>query len=89
MKPLVYSKKEAEYKGLGWHRSCSDIAYYPSRKKANVTNSMFTLSFSFNFSCTIFHLLIKIDDNDTMYFAHCYPYTYSDCATYLNKLSKN
>ena len=25
-------------------------------------------------------------DNDTVYFAHCYPYTYTDLVRYLNTL---
>lgn len=35
MKPVIYSKKEAEYKNLGWHRDGSDITYYASKKKIN------------------------------------------------------
>ena len=26
-------------------------------------------------------------DNDSVYFAYCFPYTYSDCQNYLNKIS--
>jgi len=32
MRPLLYSKKEADYKGIGWHREGNDVAYYPSKK---------------------------------------------------------
>ena len=28
MRPLMYSKKETEYKGSGWRRDGSDIMYY-------------------------------------------------------------
>lgn len=35
MKPLAYSKKEAEYKNIGWHRTATDIAYFASNKKTN------------------------------------------------------
>jgi len=34
MKPLIYSKREAETKFKGWHRSGSDIKYYPSKRRA-------------------------------------------------------
>ena len=27
------------------------------------------------------------DDNDTVYFAHCFPYSYSDLVRYLSKLA--
>jgi hypothetical protein len=30
MKPLLYSKKQAEQRELGWMRVGEDIAYYPS-----------------------------------------------------------
>ena len=34
MKPLIYSKKEAELKKNGWHRSGHEIKYYPSKKRS-------------------------------------------------------
>jgi hypothetical protein len=33
MKPLVYSKKEGELHGIGWHRAGEDIVYYPTPSK--------------------------------------------------------
>lgn len=33
MKPLQYSKREAETKFQGWHRTGMDIKYYPSKKR--------------------------------------------------------
>jgi len=33
MKPLVYSKKDSEKTGSGWHRSGEDIVYYPTPSK--------------------------------------------------------
>jgi cytosolic carboxypeptidase protein 2/3 len=30
MKPLIYSKKEAEAKGSSWMRAGENIAYYPT-----------------------------------------------------------
>lgn len=33
MKPLMYSKKEAETKFNGWHRCGSDIRYYQTKKR--------------------------------------------------------
>jgi len=31
---------------------------------------------------------VCVDDNDTVYIANCYPYTYSDCQIYLQKMQK-
>jgi hypothetical protein len=33
MKPLVYSKKEAEHHNVGWHHAGEDIVYYPTPAK--------------------------------------------------------
>ncbi len=33
MRILCYSRKEAESKGVGWHRTGSDIKYLLSKKK--------------------------------------------------------
>lgn len=83
MKPLIYSKKQAEQRELGWLRAGDEIAYYPStstRQRIFNTileedgmtqlplNSTYTLSFKIQFKY----------DNDEVYFAYCFPYTYSD-----------
>ena len=77
MKPLIYSKKDAETKNVGWHRTGHDIKYYPSKKRSiSQPTSFYTLSFSFETS----------NDNDQVFFAHCYPYTYSDCIMMLKRV---
>jgi hypothetical protein len=67
----MYSKREAETKFLGWHRTGSDIRYYPSKRKLIQTSlpQLYTLSFTIELNF----------DKDVVYLAHCYPYTYSDC----------
>ena len=77
MKPLFYSKKEGE-QSIGWHRGGTDIKYTASKKKPLFTQQVvfYTLSFSFE----------AAHDNDTVYLAHCYPYTYSDCFQMLRRL---
>lgn len=72
MRPLLYSKQDAKSSLLGWRRACHDIKYYPSKKKFSSNASqtpLYTLSFTVELNYT----------NDKVYFAHCYPYTYSDC----------
>ena len=77
MKPLVYSKKEAELKKNGWHRSGHEIKYYPSKKRAIASAQVFyTLSFTVEFAY----------EQDQVFFAHCYPYTYSDCIMFLKRV---
>eukprot|EP00347_Sterkiella_histriomuscorum_P013611 403364056 len=83
MKPLIYSKKESESRQTGWIRAGEDIAYYQTQKKPGQSNvglnmtaqQLYTLSFKIQFKY----------DNDEIYFAYCYPYTYSDCQKFLTK----
>lgn len=94
MKPLVYSKKESEHSGQGWYRTGEDIAYYPTPQKPykpshpcyvpppqpwNHTqqNALYTLSFKMTFK----------HDHDEVYFAYCYPYTYSELQRYMLNIS--
>jgi murein tripeptide amidase MpaA len=77
MKPLVYSKKDVDSKQIGWHRAGTEIKYYASKKKL-LTQS--TLLFTLTFTIESYH------DNDTMFFAHCYPYTYSDCMIMMKRV---
>jgi murein tripeptide amidase MpaA len=94
MKPLIYSKKEAEYHKLGWHRVGEDIAYYQNNQnkakfsnlpgsQANMSsatpNNFYTLSFRMNFK----------HDEDEVYLAYCYPYTFTDCQKHLEKICKS
>jgi hypothetical protein len=47
MRPLIYSKRDAEVKQMGWQRAGGDIKYYPSKKKLLTQQTLlFTLSFS-------------------------------------------
>jgi len=67
LRPLTYSKKRLAQKGLGWVRSCKDIAYYKSslyyRKLSKVPFRTLTFTYTGEYN------------SDTVSFAHCYPYT--------------
>lgn len=77
MKPLIYSEKEADIKNIGWHRTGHEIKYYPSKKRSLASpNTFYTLSFTVEF----------VHDHDQVYFAHCYPYTYTDCIMFLKRI---
>lgn len=83
MKVLVYSEKQSEDKDIGWHRSCQKISYYHNgikkdhQKKGGNTKTLYTQTFTYEF----------LYDDDTVYFAYCYPYTYSDLIDDLTKIS--
>jgi len=77
MKPLVYSKKESESgdgQGIGWYRDGNNICYFENSLKKKTGGFYHTLSFEMKFS----------HDDDVVFLAHCYPYTYSDCTAMLD-----
>lgn len=86
MKILVYSEKKAAEKDIGWHREGTKISYYrngicknDSGKNTGYQKSYYTHTFTYNFE----------HENDVVYFAYCYPYTYSDMVEDLNKISQD
>ncbi|XP_055525554.1 cytosolic carboxypeptidase Nna1 isoform X2 [Wyeomyia smithii] len=97
MRPLMYSTSDAEYNHVGWQRCGENISYFRNdsdngynhgsyhHRPADdddddyIGNSSFTLSFNIEFRF----------DGDTVYFAHSYPYTYSDLQDYLMCIQRN
>jgi murein tripeptide amidase MpaA len=84
MKPLVYSSKDASSEGIGWVRSCDDVAYFKTRdtykhRKGAHRKNYYALTFTYTFT----------NDSDTVYFAHCFPYTYTDLNMDLKALMDN
>ena len=78
MKPVLYSQIEAEKHFVGWSRVGSNIRYYRNESMFDEDEGYsFTLTFTINFP----------HDNDTVYLAHCYPYTYR--YVFSNFLQKN
>ena len=80
LQPIIYSTTLAKTKEIGWFRAGKDISYFrtaPSEKAAKT--QLFTLSFTINFPC----------DDDCVYIAHCYPYTYSKLQTYISQLKSD
>ena len=82
----------------GWHRGGFDISYRKngSRKTSIITKAideiknedlrrefykrmrvLYTLTFTYTFGF----------ENDTVFFAHFYPYTFTDCERYLARIS--
>mmetsp|Transcript_13479 Transcript_13479/g.11544 ORF Transcript_13479/g.11544 Transcript_13479/m.11544 type:complete len:495 (+) Transcript_13479:437-1921(+) len=79
MKPLIYSDAHARYKKIGWHRDGYDICYYQNNMKRRNAGYYYTLTFTIKFK----------HDHDTVYLAHCFPYTYSDLNQYLRSIEED
>ncbi|MGH0143939.1 UNVERIFIED_CONTAM: hypothetical protein FKN15_011940, partial [Acipenser sinensis] len=77
-RPLLYSQKEAESQGVGWHRVGEEVCYYRNGRQQSGHSC-----YSLTWTCTFPH------DKDTCYFAHCYPYTYSNLREYLSRISQD
>jgi len=81
MKPLVFSTKSKE---KGWHRDGSAVTYYRnSIPRSSLNSSIKQHYYTLNFTFTFEH------KEDTVYFAHCYPYTYSDLMNHLDSYAQN
>ena len=91
LRPLLYSTKDAKKRAVGWRRCGENIAYYKNDSsyaiiisissnvlvifirciflsRSNEEKEKHTLTFNVSFP----------HDRDTVYLAHCYPYTYTD-----------
>jgi len=79
MRPLIYSEYEAKNMGKGWHRGCQKICYFQNTFKRKTAGFYCTLTFSVSFQ----------HKNDVVYFAHGYPYTYTDLCRYLTELEND
>ena len=72
----MYSEIDAVRYNKGWTRNGSNICYYANSVKRKGAFHYYTLTFNITFQ----------HDNDTVYFAHSYPYTYSDLMRYLDRI---
>eukprot|EP00939_MAST-03C_sp_MAST-3C-sp1_P005554 g5554.t1 len=85
MRPLLYSERLAKEKGVGWHRCGGDICYYQNNttygrtRRRSGDKSFYTFTFTTDLPF----------DHDTVYFAYCYPYSYTDLQRYLLDLEKD
>ncbi|XP_071546070.1 cytosolic carboxypeptidase 2-like isoform X3 [Panulirus ornatus] len=84
LRPLMYSRREAEHHGVGWRRCATNIVYFKNHDSGE--NACFDSdeegeddapSYTLTFNVTFPH------DQDTVYIAHCYPYSYSDLQEHL------
>ncbi|XP_061495401.1 cytosolic carboxypeptidase 3 isoform X4 [Rhineura floridana] len=78
MRPLLYSEAEAKIHKVGWQRTGDEIKYYKNNLSRD-GRQYFSLTWTFQFP----------HDRDTCYFAHCYPYTYSNLQDYLSAIARD
>ncbi|KAM6306922.1 LOW QUALITY PROTEIN: cytosolic carboxypeptidase 3-like [Podargus strigoides] len=78
LQPLFYSEADAKKHKVGWRRAGNEIKYYRNNVGQG-GRQYFSLTWTFQFP----------HDRDTCYFAHCYPYTYSNLQEYLLAISKD
>ncbi|RZF43046.1 hypothetical protein LSTR_LSTR001224 [Laodelphax striatellus] len=81
MRPLLYSTKDAVLNKVGWRRCGENITYFSNDDKNgdDEQSGSYTLSFNLEFPY----------DEDIVYLAHCYPYTYTDLQDYLIRLQNH
>lgn len=82
---MAYIEKQSDIKekslslrANGWTREGSSIAYYKNNIQHRPGLNYYTLTFTITTKCKKKLLYKNIDDNDTIYIASDYPYTYSD-----------
>lgn len=73
LKPLIYSERYNQEKGIGWHRDGTNVMYYKNNSLTPTGGSYYTLSFTYKFKYF----------PDKVYFAQCYPYTYTNLTHYI------
>ena len=76
MQPLIYSEKDATAMGRFWHRAGENVCYYQNNIKRKNGKFYYTLTMT----------LEAKHDFDTIYVAHCYPYTYSELQKYIHSI---
>ncbi|EAR88956.3 zinc carboxypeptidase family protein (macronuclear) [Tetrahymena thermophila SB210] len=77
MKPAIFSvKKNKNEKEKSWERGGNNVKYYQNQilKEETYDNYYYTLSFSYTFEY----------DDDVVYFAMSYPYSYTQMINHLN-----
>ncbi|XP_061059307.1 cytosolic carboxypeptidase 2 isoform X3 [Eubalaena glacialis] len=72
MKPLMYSQLDANAHSIGWRREGDEIRYYRSNTDDG-QQPFYCLTWTIQFP----------HDQDTCFFAHFYPYTYTDLQRFL------
>ncbi|XP_053417733.1 cytosolic carboxypeptidase 2 isoform X1 [Nycticebus coucang] len=78
MKPLMYSQLDANIHNIGWRREGNEIKYYKNNTDDG-QQPFYCLTWTIRFP----------HDQDTCFFAHFYPYTYTNLQCYLLSVANN
>ncbi|KAB0403131.1 hypothetical protein E2I00_003176, partial [Balaenoptera physalus] len=78
MHPLFYSENEANAHNIGWQRIGDQMKYYRNNQGQDGRHYFFL---TWTFQCP--------HNKDTCYFAHCYPYTYTNLQEYLSSINND
>uniref|UniRef100_A0A673U3J7 Cytosolic carboxypeptidase 2 n=1 Tax=Suricata suricatta TaxID=37032 RepID=A0A673U3J7_SURSU len=78
MKPLMYSQLDAKTHNIGWRREGNEIRYFKNNRDDGQP-PFYCLTWTVRFP----------HDQDTCFFAHFYPYTYTDLQCYLVSVANN
>jgi len=89
MRPLMYSQADAAEgdREAGWRRCGQDIKYYCNHNQAPPVKGGRERGDRRYYTMTFTHLFDK--SNDVVFFAMCYPYTYTDLQRYLYTMQVN
>ncbi|XP_026476191.1 cytosolic carboxypeptidase 2-like [Ctenocephalides felis] len=82
MRPLLYSTRDAHLHSIGWRRCGDNISFYKNDSSSDEEpdqSASYTLTFNIEFP----------HDRDSVYLAHCYPYTYTDLQDYLGRIQNH
>ena len=80
MQPAVFSKAANKKSGIGWHRAGKDVSYYKNEiRREHSRRYFYTLTFK----------VTPKFQNDTIFVAHCFPYSHSSLEEYLDSLMKS
>lgn len=97
MLPAVYMEGPAAEGKRGWHHAGSNVCYYKNadtyrNRKSGKVQNYYTLSFVYEFQCAQASgdpVDAGESEPTVVYFAHCYPYTYTKLQKYLLSLQKD
>ncbi|CAD8208043.1 unnamed protein product [Paramecium pentaurelia] len=83
LQPAIYSIKENEINKKEWSRGGFNISYFKSSFIKEYPQTMRAKYYQLRFSYTFKY------NNDKVYFAHSYPYTYTNLLEFLNTILDN
>jgi hypothetical protein len=79
MRPLLYSEQLASSSNIGWYREGHDISYQTNGRNDEDGLTTQSLKFKIRFPSS----------KDTVYLAHCYPYTYTNLQKFIYRVKQN